>query len=190
MERRCAASRCAHPANRSSTDAVPTLMPDFRGTGRRRCGRAGIRRPSRQRCGNDDNRLRCQDLVPRLGARTAPRIDGHRRNWLATTSAGTESGRAALRRRHSAAGVSNSTAMHGMRASFARRLHAAAHVGVESETVDHRRQASLPTCGRRSRRARRMHRPIAQIVLCLTDHRAQCVARHDLVRCEVLSRPR
>ena len=55
-----------------------------------------------QRCRNDDDGFGVC-TASHGSARTASRIVGHRRSWLATTSAGTAIGRALLRRRHSAA---------------------------------------------------------------------------------------
>ena len=74
---------------------------------------------------------------------TSDLTSGHRRSWLATTSGRTAISRAPLRRRHSWAGVSNTTAMHGMPAAAARsrqrRRWSASRPSVSMTVVSRRR---------------------------------------------------
>ena len=95
-----------------------------------------------------------------------------------------------MRRLHSAAGTSNTTAMHGTPAAAADCLQSARSVAVETERVDHCRQSSTQATGDDLIEHRERIGRGAQVVLVLADNGAKRIAGHDLIRREVRSGPR
>ena len=122
-------------------------------------------------------------------AMTSSRIDGQRRSCPEITSAGTAIDRALLRRRHSAAAVSNTTAMHGTPASAAKRRQVARGRGVEAQRVDDRCQPSPHSAGDDLVHQCERVSGGPQIVLTFSDDGSQRIAGHDLIRSKVLGGP-
>ncbi len=121
---------------------------------------------------------------------TSDLMSGHRRSWLATTSGRTAISRALLRRRHSR----RRRVEHDRDARHAggRRpiTPPPALVGVETERVDDGGELATEPAGDDVVEQGEGVGGCGEVVLALTDERAQRVARNDLRRLEPLLRPR
>ena len=128
--------------------------------------------------------------VSKPSASRPGRCSPTRRTCCESTASGTGLPRARLRARHSPTGVANTTAAVARPCRRASRQPRRAAGRVEPERVDDRGQpAPQPVLDDLvEQRERVLAR--REVLLALTDHRPQPVARHHLVGGEVLGRPR
>ena len=130
----------------SPTRIVPVAAGSPAATGVAPTGAGRRRVVARERGRHDGNGFRFE-TASHASARTSSWAAGQRRSCAETVASGTRASRDALRRRHSAAGVSNTTADRGHVVVGGQLAPPRPHRRVEAEGVDGRGQASAHPTG-------------------------------------------